>query len=448
MAIAYIEGSVPLVGSVRLAGAKNSAVKLMAAAMFSNEDIILENVPHVERVECMAEQIRSMGAKCDWLGPHRMVLNGSSLNTSHIMVVAKLDYRVAALLLAPLIYRFGKASIEHAEEKKQEKKNASLVLSRWMTAWNLLGYKVTESPEFLSIELGDAKGSEVNFKVSTLSGTENAILSSLSIPGKTVINNAAEEVEMDDLIDFANQIGGSVERVEPRRIVVEGKNVFKGARFEVQTDKKEAVVYAVASLITNGNIIIQEVDKSHLTSFVSVLTKLGAKYEFSNDELRVWSTGEGFMPLDVVTAPAPGFLSDWQPLITLLLTQANGVSKVHETIYTGRLNYTKDLNRMGAKIDVMTPSQAGIPVKISDDSYDISRMGEPFTVAKITGPTKLRGTKVNLEDSFTASAIVLATLNAEGRSEVGEYEKADALYEDMTQKLISLGARINFQDNK
>lgn len=433
-----VEGGNPLVGSVKLSGARNSVLKLIPTAMFSNEDVVLDNVPHVADVVAFADVINKMGGKAEWLSLHRLVLNGSGLNSFEIPADSNLYYRVANLLVGPLVFRFGKAVVP----KSLEKKSPSRPINRWIDSWTSLGFLVSDEGEFLKIEAGNLKGTDLSFKVSTHSGTDNAIISSLFVQGDTLINNAAEEPEVEDLISFANQIGGQVERIEPRRIKVTGKSVFRGARFEVQPDKNEAVVWAIAALSTGGNIIIENVDKTHLTAFVNVLSKMGARYEFSSDELRVWYNNDDLTPANVTATPAPGFTSDWLPYITLLLTRIKGESYVYDTVFTNRFNFIKDFNRMGAKIDLTTPAQAGLPLKFSDDSYNFEQLGEPFVVAKVSGPTKLKGTRLDLLDMVSAPLLVLAALSAEGRSEVHNFENADKLFDSFSEKLLGLGAKI------
>jgi UDP-N-acetylglucosamine 1-carboxyvinyltransferase len=379
-----------------------------------------------------------MGVKADWTGEHRLALNGSGLNTYEIPYEFGLEYRVSSLMAAPLVFRFGKALIP-----KPKARAGVLPINRWIETWKSLGFNVTEEEKFIKVSSGNLQGTVISFKTSTHSGTDNAIISSLFVPGETIINNAAEEAEVDDLIEFANLIGGSVERIEPRKIRIEGTTLFKGGRFEVQPDKNEAVIYAVGSVMTNGNITIEKVEKSQLTSFINVMTKMGCKYEFYKDSVRIWSSGEELLPVNINTSPAPGFMTDWQALITVLLTKVSGESLVHDTVYTDRFGYIKDLNRMGARIDLARPSDAGLSPIISDDSYNLEEQGEPYTVAKIHGPVKLKGTRINVTELSSATALIVAALSAEGRSEVGEVENLDRLHEGLLDRLTDLGAKIS-----
>lgn len=438
MSTVLIEGGKPLQGTVKISGAKNSALKIIAAALFVNEDVILENVPRMGNVISDLEIITALGGKVEWIGSNKLLINASGLNTFEIPFDLGSKYRTAALHAAALVFRFGKAIIPIPGGCKIGLRP----MNRWIDTWEALGIDVTHDDINFYLEASNLKSANINFKVSTHMGTDNAILFSMFVPGETTILNAAEEPEIDDLIAFINLIGGDVKREDSRKIKVNGKNNFNGGTFKIMADRNEVVTYAIAALITNGNVTMRGVDRTNLLAFTNVLTNMGAKYEISQGEMRVWRAGEQLTPVDVTTAPYPGFMTDWQPLITLLLTQVSGISLVHDTVYWDRFGYTTDLNRMGAKIELMKPSEVGIEVVISEDTYDIENLGEPKTVAKIIGPTKLRGAKINIPDLRAGASLVLAALAAEGKSELLGYENVTRGYEDFTTKLADLGANI------
>ena len=436
-----IDGDKPLSGSVTISGAKNSALKLIHAAMFLNEDVIIDNVPRIENVTSDLEVINSVGGSFEWLARNKIRLNGSAIDKYEVPFDIGSKYRTAGLLAAPLLYRFGKAVIP----KPGGCRIGPRPINRWIETWETLGISVTEETNFFRLTAGSIEGKDIHFKVNTHTGTDNAILSALFVDGETVITNAAEEPEIDDLIAFSNLIGGEVERVAPRKIVIRGKKSLSlsGSNvFKTMCDRNEAVTFAVAALVTNGNITITGADKNNLLAFTNVLTKAGCDFEFGRDEMRIWRAGGKLAPVDVITSPAPGFMTDWQPLITLLLTCAEGTSLVHDTVYTDRFEYIKDLNRMGAKIELLRPSSVGLEAMISDDGYDLKGKGEPYTVARIHGSAQLKGTKLHIPDLRAGATLVLAALSAHGKSEVFGYENVERGYESFVEKLISLGARI------
>ncbi|RJR28084.1 UDP-N-acetylglucosamine 1-carboxyvinyltransferase [candidate division WWE3 bacterium] len=433
-----IEGGKPLFGTVESSGARNSALKLIYASMFSNEDIYLENVPRLESIYVDLEIIRSIGGKADWVRNNTLVLNGANLNSHEIPYELGSKYRTTFLLAGPLLFRFGKASLPRFVTSIFKPSP----INRIVNTWRSLGISVEEDENYIHLKTEASRSTDIAFKTTTHMGTDNAILSALFVPGDTVINNASEEPEVDDLIDFCNKIGGHVERVEPRKIKVVGTNIFRGTHFQVMSDKAEIVAFSVAALLTNGNIVIRNVDKSALTSFVNFLTKVDANFEFSKDDLRIWHSGSPFTPVDINVSPSPGFVPDWMSYAILLLSQSNGVSLVHDTVYTDRFEFTKDLNRMGARIELIKPSSIGVLPVISDDSYDFDKFGEPSTVARVSGPTKLKGEKIHIIDYRFFNTLVVAALIADGRSELHGFKPMFESIENFLDKLVGLGAEL------
>lgn len=438
MTALYIEGGNSLVGDVKIAGSKNSAMKVIVAALFTNEDVILENVPHTTSILALIDCIKAIGGVCEWQGKNTLIINGSTISIFEIPIEVGNSFRFVPLLAAPLLFRFGKAIIPKppVSEKKP------LLLNRWFDTWEALGFEVLEDPHFIIVRSGGLKSSVIDFKINTHTGTDNAILSSLFIPGETTIVNAAEEPEVDDLIAFCKLMGSEIKRIEPRVIKVVGRNIFKGCSFSVQSDRDEVITFATAAVVTSGNITIKNVNRENILSFVNFMAKSGCKFEFSGSEMRVWGTGQLLSPVDLMTLPAPGFMTNWQPFATLLLTKANGDSKIYETVSINRFEYIKDLNRMGSKIQLFQPSDLGYKVVISDDSYNLAELGEPYTVAFIHGPTKLKGVTTESVETNSAAMLVLASLSADGKSTVHTGDTIALSYYDYIDKLVNLGAVI------
>ena len=408
MSTVIIEGGSPLLGTVQVSGTRNSALKLMAAAMFSNDDVILQNVPKIDVVEDDIKMIRILGGRADWAGAGRVILNGSDITSYEVPLETGSKYRTSLLMAPPLLFRFGKASIP----KYKTRLSVPRPVNRILEVWKSLGITIEEDEDYYFISSANASSGHVNFKIPSHMSTDVLIMTAAFLPGETEINNASEESEIDDLIDLMNAMGGNVVRSEPRLIKVNGVNIFKGASVEVQPDKTEAVVFSIAALITKGNVVIKNINRNIMVPLVNFLTKIGARYEFEQNSIKIWRHDEELQAMNLTIAPTPGFVPDWQSAATLLLTQCNGTSYIHDTVYTDRFGYTKDLNRMGAKIELLRPSEAGISYVISDDTYDVDRLGEPYTVAKTNGPVKLKGEKMNITDFRYGTVHVLAALAA------------------------------------
>lgn len=435
----FIEGGTPLMGTVSVSGAKNSASKLIFASMFSNEDVILNNVPKTQTILNDIEVIESVGGKAEWLGSNTLSLNGSHINTHEVPLEIGEKHRMASLLVGPLLFRFGKVVIP----KYKSPDGAVKPINRFVDTWESLGFEIEEDENYIKLSNdGSAVGCSINFKTLSHTATDNAIISSVFVPGETLISNSSEEPEVEDLINFLNSMGAEIEKPETGKIKIMGVSIFKNTTFEVCSDKSEIAMFATLAVLTRGNISIKNIKRDLVLQFINFLNKIGARFEFSENELRVWRHEEGLIPQNLEISPTPGFVPDWQSLAVLLLTQANGESTVHDTVYVDRFGYCMDLNRMGAKIDLLTPSEAGISPEISDDSYDIEKEGEPKTVAKITGPTKLKGERLTIENFNYGAVLVLAALCADGKSEIIGIDNIGFYFEDFVDKLISLGAKI------
>lgn len=433
-----IEGGHPLVGTVKISGAKNSVLKIIAASLFSNEDIIIDNVPKIGTVMTDIEVAESVGAVVDWVGNNRILINGSKISTYEIPDEIGSRQRTALLLVGPLLFRFGKAKIpkfKHAGYKAGP-------LNRHVEMWRSLGIEVVENDKYFELSSENIKPANINFKTTSHMGTDNAIISSLFIPGETVITNASEESEVDDLINFINLMGGSVQRTEPRTVKVTGSTIFKSCRFEIQSDKSEAATFAAAAVLTKGNIEIKGVDRTVFIPFANFLNRIGARFEFIENGIKVWRNEPELSAIQLNISPTPGFIPDWQSLAVLILTQAQGESFVNDTVYTNRFSYVTDLNRMGAEIELVKPSSLNLFPVISDDSYDFEKNGEPDCVAKIKGPSKLKGEKLQILDFRYGAVLPLAALSAEGKSEIIGMENIEEYFENFSVKLEGLGAKI------
>ena len=436
-----VEGGHPLVGVVNVSGAKNSVLKIIPLALFSNEDVILENVPKIETVLADIEVAKSVGANIEWVGNGRLLINGSNVSLYEIPYEIGSLQRTTILFAGPLLFRFGKASLP----KFKSPNYSPGPINRHLDMWRSLGITVEEDDKYIYLSSENAKSTQLNFRTSSHMVTDNSILSSLAISGETVVTNASEESEVDDLIACANLMGGSVERTEPRTIKIVGSTIFKGFKFEIQYDKSEAATFAAAAFLTKGNVEIKGVDRTVFIPFANFLSKIGARFEFTDGGIKVWRHEEQPMPIQLNISPTPGFIPDWQPLATLILSQAEGESTVHDCVYTNRFSYVMDLNRMGAEIELVKPSSAERVPVISDDSYDFEKKGEAETLAKISGPRKLKGERLQILDFKYGAVLVLAALSAEGKSEIIGIENVEEYFENFVGKLQLLGAKIWFQ---
>jgi UDP-N-acetylglucosamine 1-carboxyvinyltransferase len=253
-------------------------------------------------------------------------------------------------------------------------------------------------------------------------GTENALLAASLARGHTTIDNAAREPEVDDLVAMLCAMGARIERSAPHRLEVEGVDRLHGAEHHVLGDRLEAGTFAIAAAITGGDVRMSGVDPTHLGAFLAVLHAMGVPFETRHEAgggVRVCAA-DRYAPTEVRTEPYPGFATDLQAPTAVLMTQAEGVSTVHETIYEDRLEYTRELCKMGARIEIVDER-----------------------LAHVAGPTPLVGREVQIADLRAGATLVLAALAARGTSVVSGVEHVDRGYEQIEAKLVALGAQIN-----
>lgn len=443
-----IDGGVPLKGQVQVSGAKNAAIKMVAASLLTPEEVVLENVPRIDDVGVVVDVVRNLGVKMELLDEHTLSLRAEDVFSTNIPRSLGVKSRSAVITIGPLLARFGEVVIPEPGGCRIGLRP----IDRHLQALESLGADVSYERGLYKLSSARLKGSTIRFEKNTVMGTENAILAAVLAEGETVLVNAAEEPEVDDLIALLTKMGAKVKRdeQESRKIVIEGVRELSGARHQVLPDRNEAVTFACAAAATYGEVALSGVRSTDLTAFLAKIEKMGVGFEVGPNELRVWlDKASPLSPVDIETAPHPGFMTDWQQPMAILLTQAGGESTIHETIYEERFGYTEELVNMGARVELLTPTEAGLTFDSRSYNFDWpldSVRGkaeeEPKAVAKISGPTPLSGCQLRIPDLRAGASLVLAALSAEGQSEISGVEHIDRGYEAFDEKLRGLGAKI------
>lgn len=434
-----IEGGTALRGNIPISGSKNAAIKMIAASLLTEEEVLLTNVPEIKDVDLIKTMAEALGVKIETPAPHRLKLKADNVKTTTVPFTLGLPSRSSVIFLGPLLTRFGKAAFPQP--------GGDLIgqrpIDRHLEALSTLGAKISCQENVYQAEAAHLKGATIVFRYKTVMGTENAILAATLAEGKTIIVNAAQEPEVDDLVEMLNLMGAQVERGENQTIVVTGVSRLRGVSHEILPDRNETVTFAVAAAATAGDLTLERTRPPLLTAFLAKVEKIGVSFEAGKETLRVWRDKDKLLTgIGIETAPHPGFMTDWQQPFCVLLTQALGESLIYETIYANRFEYTRELNRMGAKIVLLSPQEAGLSFKLDDDSYDRQKSGEPKLVAKVSGPTPLVGRRVIIPDLRAGATLVIAALAASGKSEVLGVEHIDRGYEAFDEKLRAVGARI------
>ncbi|HET6202613.1 MAG TPA: UDP-N-acetylglucosamine 1-carboxyvinyltransferase [Planctomycetota bacterium] len=430
-----VEGGRPLRGAVAVGGAKNAAFKAMIAALLGKEETLLVNVPDVGDVARTAEMIRLLGGAVSRVGPNAVVIDPRSLHAARLPEALGRRSRASFLLVGPLLARSGEVELPLPGGDRIGRRP----LDRAVAGLRAMGAEVEESGGWLRVRGRGLRGTRYRFPKNTHTGTEALILVAITARGRTVLENAAQEPEVDDLLRLLVGMGARARRVAPRRIEIEGGAELRGTRHRVMSDRNEAISFACMALATVGDVRISPVDRRVLHAFLALLRRMGAAWEVRGEELRV-SWARPLRGLEIETRPHPGVMTDWQPLLLTLLTQAWGTSLVHETVFENRFGYVKDLARMGARIELFNP-----PVANASRLYGFNPEDdrpEYRHAARVEGPTPLRGIVAEVADVRAGATLVLAALAARGETTISGVEHVERGYERFAERLRSLGADI------
>lgn len=418
-----ITGGTPLSGEVRIAGAKNAVLKMMAAAVLTDELCVLRNVPNISDVAILREVMGDIGFEVRRANGDALEIRAAEATWKFVPLDAGMKMRASFILLGPMLARFGRVILPNPGGDRIGRRPVDLHVAAMERMGATIAYR--NGYYFASAPRGGLRGAHVEFPIVTVMGTENAMLAATLASGVTVLDNAALEPEVDDLIVLLRAMGARIERTAERRIEIEGVGRLGGMEHRVLGDRLEAETFAIAAAVTRGTVTMRGVDPAHLGSFLEVCDRMGVCSETDTDAATITIRGVGPgtetpRAVDVRTDPYPGFATDYQAPLSVLMTQADGVSTIHETIFEDRLDHLRELVRMGADVEVLDERRA-----------------------RITGPTPLHGAEVGIADLRAGATLILAALSATGTSVISGIEHVDRGYEQIEAKLVALGAQIN-----
>lgn len=431
----HVTGGTPLHGSVRIGGAKNASYKLMIASLLADTESRLLNFSRISDVELVAKIIDYLGGKTTRAGERAIFIDPSNLDSFTIDKAHGEQGRFSTMFIPPLLHRFGTAVVPAPGGDKIGKRP----LDRHFDGLKSLGATVEYKDGMYIAKADKLVGTTYKFKKNSHTGTETMIMAAVKAEGKTVLENAALEPEIDDLIDYLNEMGARVRRRAYRVIEIEGVEKLSGAIHKLIPDRNEAVSYACAAIATKGDVIIENARHEHLTAFLEKLDEIGAGYEVGNYGIRFYYKGK-LRAADVTTQIEPGFMTDWQPLMATVLTQCEGTSVLHETIMANRFQYVDELTKMGAKIELFNPE-----VSDAEKVYNFDlKNDDPKNkhAIKITGPANLQSGTFEVKDLRHGATLILAAMTATGTSIIKGIEHVDRGYEDLDGRLKSMGAKI------
>jgi UDP-N-acetylglucosamine 1-carboxyvinyltransferase len=409
-----IQGGTPLRGRVRVSGAKNSSLVLMAASAISGEEVYLDNVPRIADVKTQIEIVRALGGQVSWVDSNTLHLKWDKHLGSDIPYDLAKKLRASNLFLGVMAARKEPIRIPLPGGCNIGSRPMDLHLK----GLSVLGFDVSLEHGYIDARPGKLEGGRIYLDFPSVGASENIMMAAVGTPGTTVIENAAKEPEIVDLANFLNAMGGKVRGAGTDLIIIDGVDEFNGTRFSVIPDRIEAGTYMVAAGITGGEVTVENVIVKHLQPVIAKLCDVGLSVKANEDKITVKRTG-GLTATDIKTLPYPGFPTDLQSPMMVLLAQAKGTSTIVENVFENRFQVADELKRMGAKIQVKGHA------------------------AIIEGGEMLSGAQVKASDLRAGASLLLAGMAAQGETQICCAELITRGYEKVVGKFSSLGARIS-----
>lgn len=408
-----VTGGKSLNGEIKVSGAKNAALKIIPAALLSEAEILIKNVPEIEDVQRMLGIMVDLGAKVESSN------DGLRISTKDVKdpklsqeLVPKL--RASTMFIGPLLLRFGEVKLPHPGGCAIGKRPINI----WIDGFRALGAEVTEGRDYYLFKAAKMKGARFVFPQVSVTLTEALMMTGALISGKTILVNAAMEPEIPVLAEYLNSGGARIKGAGTAVIEIEGIKSLRAGEFKIMPDRIETGSFVVLAALTPGKIRITNCEPKHLEVPLKIFKEVGVNLKIGKDFIEVGES-RSLKARDLVTHEYPGFPTDLQAPYTVLMTQAKGHAVIRETIFEGRMFYTDILNRMGADIT----------------------MADPYRIM-VAGPTKLYGSKMESPDLRAGITLLVAALAAEGSSEIDNIYQIDRGYEDIEGRLKRLGADI------
>lgn len=408
-----VEKSPALKGRVRISGAKNAALPILAACLLGTEDIYLEEVPELQDVHIMCELLESLGSTVEKLGKGKLKINSSGLNEYRTPFELMNKMRASFLVMGPLLARLGKTE----NSLPGGCSIGARPIDYHLKGFRALGAQIKEDIGNISASCDRLKGDKIYLDFPSVGATENIMMAAVLAEGETVIENAAKEPEIVDLSNFLRKLGAKVTGAGTSTIRIDGVEKLGGARHAIIPDRIEAGTFMVAAAITGGDVLVENVITSHIKPVIAKLKESGCEIIEEGENVRVKGAA---IPetIDIKTLPYPGFPTDMQAQFMAYMTQCKGSNVTIETVFENRFMHVDEFKKMGADI------------KIDGRS------------AVVVGPKRLTGTSVKASDLRAGAALILVGLVAEGKTTIRDIYHIDRGYEDIEEKFRGLGANV------
>ncbi len=409
-----INGGGQLAGNVRISGAKNAVLPILAATLLAEGPAIIENVPHLHDVTTTVELLGCMGVMVSIDEKLSVEVDCSTIENYTAPYHMVKTMRSSILVLGPLLAKFGEAEVSLPGGCAIGSRPVDLHIKGLQD----MGAEIDVSNGYIHAKASRLKGARLILDIVTVTGTENLMMAASLADGETVIENAAREPEVVDLANFINAMGGKISGAGTDTITIQGVESLHGTRYRVLPDRIETGTYLVAAAITGGKIMVKDTQPGLLDAVIEKLKEAGARVEVGDDWISLDMEGRRAKSVNIRTAPYPAFPTDMQAQFAALNTVADGTATIIETVFENRFMHVQELKRMGADIEV------------------------EGNTAIIRGIDKLTGAPVMATDLRASASLILAGLVAEGETEVQRIYHIDRGYENIEEKLALLGARI------
>ncbi len=425
-----VEGGQRLNGTIEVQSAKNAVSKQLVASVLTSEPCILENVPRITEVDAVLAMLGELGTAYEWLDENTLLVQTPQVEANVVPQEYSGFNRIPILMLGPLVHRAGNVTVPVVGGDAIGARPVNFHID----ALTQMGVEITTTPTSYTAQAQRIKGTTIELPYPSVMATENIILTATLAKGTTVIKNAAIEPEIINTILFLQKMGALIRVDVDRKIVIEGVEKLHGARHRPIADRIEAASFAALALAVDGRITIRNAQQLHMITFLNALRKVGGGFEVTEEGISFYRETPELRPIHIETGVHPGFMTDWQQPFVVLLTQAEGVSVIHETVYENRFGYTEALREMGADIDLTTACLGNTPCRYLERDHLHS--------AIIRGKSQLHGISVEIPDLRAGFAYLIAALVAEGQTEMTNIRYVERGYANLPDKLNAIGASI------
>lgn len=410
-----INGQKPLSGEIKIKGAKNLALKVIPASILSAEPMTISNLPKIEDINKSLQLIREMGFNVEIKGS-KVIIESKNVKTFELSDKLADKFRTSIMFVGPLLARFKKIKFPHPGGCVIGAGGRPIDL--FLDGFSAMGAKIRVSGKYYFIEAKKLKGAEFFFPKVSVTGTESLMMTACLAEGRTVLKNCAMEPEIKYLADYLNKNGARIKGAGTSTMIIDGVKKMGAGKIEIMPDRIETGSFAILAAATNSEILIKNCNPEHISALLAIFKRIGVNFELGKNWIKM-KKRKKIKAYSIQTHEYPGFPTDLQSPYAVLMTQADGMSLIHETIYDRRLIWTDMLSQMGANITTCDPHRV-----------------------VVNGPSKLYGKKLISPDIRAGIGLVIAALMAKGRTEIDNIYQIDRGYENIDERLRKLGADI------